>query len=325
MHNLVVCGATDAENPAHAELFSDFMGISMALRNLHPDIQGTFLSCFPLDKHFDVLEQRKPPITDTYFGCSGPDNKPLYTYSKNQWALRQDKWFEEVDKEELLARVFLWMLEKARCIERDDVVNMFFACQGTHEHDLEVGTRVFSTQDFAEVLQLFRADVQVNAVGRHCYSGCLVGAVVSTKQRGKNLFAGTGPDDTHWWGTVNSWSNRIRYFQFGQPFVQSLARVQLPGIPQQVLPPVTEENHDEFISEAILRSVGGTSAPTPPTASYLSPEQSYAISLIERLILMDYVDVNYDRDWTYRRRRNEFPTMDLSLHRNQKIIVKSML
>lgn len=64
MHNLVVCGATNHESNADGAMFVDFMGICLLLQHLQPEFTGAFLSCFPLEKHFDFLGSKSPPITD---------------------------------------------------------------------------------------------------------------------------------------------------------------------------------------------------------------------------------------------------------------------
>lgn len=64
VHNLVVCGATNPESNADGAMFVDFMGICLLLQHLQPEFTGTFLSCFPLEKYFDFLGFKSPPITD---------------------------------------------------------------------------------------------------------------------------------------------------------------------------------------------------------------------------------------------------------------------
>jgi hypothetical protein len=61
MHNLVVCSANN-KSPGDAAMFADFMGISMTLRNLQYNSNGTFISCFPLDEHFDHLGSLNPQL-----------------------------------------------------------------------------------------------------------------------------------------------------------------------------------------------------------------------------------------------------------------------
>lgn len=81
MHYLVVCGAFEADEDADAALFGDFMGLSRTLQTLHTSISGTFLSCFPLEEHFAILEKEKRPIKNVKFG-QDKDGNPLYIQQK---------------------------------------------------------------------------------------------------------------------------------------------------------------------------------------------------------------------------------------------------
>lgn len=54
-HNLVICGAT---NPGRGPIFGDFMTVCHAL--MGRGVYGDFISCFPIQDHFDWLQRKEP-------------------------------------------------------------------------------------------------------------------------------------------------------------------------------------------------------------------------------------------------------------------------
>ncbi|EEQ33428.1 hypothetical protein McanMca71_001415 [Microsporum canis] len=314
MYNFVVCGPYDAESAADAAMFSDFMGISMTLRYATQDAEGTYLSCFPLDELFDQLAMRNPPITDIKWGKFGPNRTPLYTYSKTQWVTRSDKWFEYVHPKDILEKVTTWIQYKAHGVAENDVVNIFFQTHGDVNGNVCLGTKRLTTSAVVDLISQFPRGCQVNVVGSHCYSGKLVNAIRASGQIARYAVAACGPEEKHFSAT-RSVSNRIRNFRFSQPFIQSLARVHLPWLPQQGSPQLTIAQYDNFLREAMRRmtltSFLGRQAET--YTSYLSPEIQASVTLLEELVLRDHVDVVFLRETAHRRRRLEWPTLDVRL------------
>ena len=312
MYHIIVCGATRPDSYADGAMFSDFMGIAMTLRHLNPEVNGTFLSCFPLDKHFDWLAKSKPPITDIKWGSFGPQKAPLFTYSKTKWSTRQEKWFEEVDPNDLIARVVSWIHEKGSTVTSGDCVNIFFQCHGLRKGGIALGKKVLESAELAQLFKLFPAGVQVNAIGSHCYSGKLVDAIRAVNLLDRYAVAACGPNQLSWTAR-RSVSNRCRNFRFSQPFIQSLSRMRLPGIKQENTPPITLENHENFMRDALRRVTPGAPDTTYYSHLRLSPEKEAALILLEELILYDKADVLYSREATHRRRRVEYPILGLAL------------
>lgn len=54
-HSVVICGVT---NPGRGPIFGDFITICHAL--MGRGVYGDFISCFPIDDHFDWLQREKP-------------------------------------------------------------------------------------------------------------------------------------------------------------------------------------------------------------------------------------------------------------------------
>lgn len=50
-----VFGTTEADSDAGTALFGDLLGLSMALQYPHSNVSGTFLNCFLLDEHLEIL------------------------------------------------------------------------------------------------------------------------------------------------------------------------------------------------------------------------------------------------------------------------------
>lgn len=313
MHNLVVCGAKNPNSLADGAMFSDFMGISMTLRNFQPDSNGTFLSYFPLDQHFDTLEARKPPITDIKWGRIGPNAQPMYTYSRAKWMTRQDKWFEFVDAGDLLTRIVKWMHDKAATAKPGDSVNLFFQCHGTPSGALCLGIMQFDKDEFTQILRLFGQDVRVNAVGSHCYSGQLVQAVSADGQLDRYISSACGPNELHY-AASRSVSNRHRNMRFSQYFVQSVAKPELLSQEEQPAQQTTVASHDQLMTDA-MRNITPTNIGAKPSTytSYLSPDKVAAFTLLEDLLVRENADVAYNRESNYRRKRTEWPCLDLTL------------
>lgn len=90
-HSVVICGAT---NPGRGPMFGDFITICHAL--MGRGVYGDFISCFPIDDHFDWLQRQEPKdrgdgstavsATDVYGGCL------TYTKEENDTCL---KWWHQ--------------------------------------------------------------------------------------------------------------------------------------------------------------------------------------------------------------------------------------
>ncbi|EGE06432.1 hypothetical protein TEQG_05436 [Trichophyton equinum CBS 127.97] len=315
MHNLVVCGAVDAQSPIDAAIFSDFMGISMTLELAAEGAEITALSCFPLDEHFNFLETRAPPITTIKWGILGTNQTPLFTYSKTQWVTRSNKWFEYVSPEDILRRVTAWIQDKAHSVAENDVVNIFFEAHGIMNGKICLGSKYLETSKVASLLSQFPTSCQVNVVGRHCYSGRFCNVIKADGQILRHAIADCGLGEAVHFAATRSVSNRIRYSRFSLPFVRSLAQVSFPWLPPKVHLPVPTAEHQTILREAIRRITPSLAqdCQAETYASSLLPEVRASVTLLEELVLRDHVDVMFLKQTVHRRRRSEWPTLDPQL------------
>ncbi|OAL64388.1 hypothetical protein A7C99_4458 [Trichophyton rubrum] len=323
MHNLVVCGAVDARSPIDAAIFSGFMGTSMTLEHAAEGVEITVLSCFPLGEHFNFLETKAPPITIIKWGVLGPSQTPLFTYSKTQWITRSNEWFEYVNPEDIFKRVIAWIQDKAHSVAENDVINIFFEAHGTMNGEICLGSKYLETSKVADLLSQFPTSCQANAVGRHCYYGRFRNVIKADGQIPRHAIADCGPVEAVHFAATRSVSNRIRMIHSSLPFVRSLAQVSFPWLPRQVHPPVPTAEHETTLREAIRRITPSLAreCQAETYASSLSPEIRASVALLEELVLRDHVDVMFLKQTVNRRRRSEWPTLDLQLMQQTRRVI----
>jgi hypothetical protein len=285
-------------------MFSDFMGISCTLRLFNEECRGTFLSCFPIEKYF-----QQTPYADIKFGMIGQAGTPLFTYSARKHSTREDKFFEQVPEDDLLRKLTLWIQEMAHKAKPGDVVNIFLQCHGGKEGQIFLGTKFMDSSVLAGLLETFISGVQVNCIGSHCYSGLLVDNIKATGSVHRYAISACGAGELAW-TTRRSVSNRCRGFRFAQPFVQSLAKCKLPTVHQTEAGPLTAERFNDFMKDALQR-VSSSGIPPQHVQTHLSSQQQTALILLEELVLRDQADVLNDPRLIHRRRRLEWPTLDL--------------
>ncbi|KAN0081960.1 hypothetical protein V8E54_003258 [Elaphomyces granulatus] len=299
IYALVVCGAKNPRRKADAAMFGDFMGTAMTMRLFHEECFGTYLSCFDLDGYF--AQGR----TDIKFGQFGPDKRPLFVYEARKHSTRQDNFFEQVDPADLRNRVVNAIIQLSHIVEEGDVVDIFFQCHGSRDGQLQLGDNLLPSETIANLLTIFSEKVQVNCVGSHCYSGILVNAIMATGTFHRYAISACSSEEMSWTAS-RSVSNRCRNFRFAQPFVQSLARCKLPLADQTEGGPLTLENHEDFLRQALRDSI-----PPQTIQTFLTNEKEASLIFLEELILRDQADVLHDPSSTHRRRRVEWPTLDL--------------
>lgn len=304
-YNLVVCGATFHEE---GFIFSDFMGFCMALRE--HGVGGDFLSCFPLEEHFMWLQnENSPPITTIKFGKLGPNNdKALYTYSRHQFVNRQ-YWWTQVAHHQLLEKVQNWISVKKQQAVAGDVVNIILEGHGTYKGEYCIGSRRIHPYAFRDLLSGFKDGVQVNAVSGACHSGQFIDAIKTSNQKNRYLSVACAGDEVAL-ATTRSLSNRVRNSRFSHAFVQSLARISLPGVTRRRIT-WRIQDHENFMREQLTRNL-------TPGSSIISPqfhasEPVNGITLVENLIFRDKADIVYDPSISSRRRRPEWPTTDIGI------------
>lgn len=304
MYSLVVCGANDDTDEADLAMFSDFMGISCTLGLFKEECKGTFLSCFPIEKYFAAN-----PHSDIKFGMIGQSGSPLFTYSARKHSTRSEHFFDQVPEKELLGEFTLWIQEVSHKAQPGDVINIFLQCHGGSKGEIYLGGKYMTSHNLAEILKAVRSGVQVNCIGSHCFSGLLVDHIKATGSMNRYAISACGPKELAW-ATRRSVSNRCRGFRFAQPFVQSLAKCKLPTVHQSAAGPLTADRFHDFMKDALQR-VGSGSLPAQHVQTYLSSEQETALILLEELVLRDQADVLNDPRSIHRRRRFEWPTLDL--------------
>ena len=93
-------------------------------------------------------------------------------------------------------------------------------------------------------------------------------------------------------------SNRIRNTRFSQAFVQSLAKLNLPGIPRRKgiwhL-----QDHESFVRAAMRNTTPGAPSSNP---QFYASEPLTGMTAVEELIFRDKVDIIYDLRISSRRR-----------------------
>lgn len=224
-YNLVVCGATSAENDGF--IFGDFLGYCEALRQ--KNVAGDFWPCFPLHNHFEWLAKLKTPITDIKFGKFGPDrDQALFAYTKFQFEHRES-WWEQIGQRVLKDQVLQWIMDKAAVAESGDVVNMIFCSHGSSGGGLSLGKYTLRPAAILDALGVFKEEVQVNLITNACYGSTFVGAMEARGQYYRYIQAAEGAQGLSY-ASSRSVSNRHRNMRFAQAVVMALARLDIPGI-----------------------------------------------------------------------------------------------
>lgn len=294
-YNLVICSTTSHED---GHLFSDFMGYCMALRE--HGVGGDFFSCFPIEEHFNYLRNEFNPSIDAIkFGELGPNgDKALYTYSRHAY-LNREYWWTQIAPNELSRRMLEWIADKQRDAEPGDVVNIFLEGRQTSNG---IGDSHIHTDVFRDLLSGFKDGVQANAISGTCYSGRFSDAIRCPS-------GDSGHSGRRYSGVAASRNvgNRIRISRFSQPFVQSLAKVNIPGVPRRRVTWRTPD-HEEVTRTLLQRYVAPNATVAEP--HFNSSENVSGMAVVEEMIFRDKKDVVYDPRVSARRRRVEWPTAD---------------
>lgn len=150
---------------------------------------------------------------------------------------------------------------------------------------------------FRDLLSGFRDGVLVNAVSGVCYPDRFIDVVKSSDQKDR-------------YRTVACYSpgNRTRNSRFSHAFVQSLARVSLPGVTRRCIAWGIQD-YEAFMREQLMRNLDLT----PGNLAVVSEEFIDGMTVVEDLIFRDKVDIAYDPRVSPRRRRIEWPTADTNI------------
>ncbi|KAL9114881.1 MAG: hypothetical protein Q9227_001124 [Pyrenula ochraceoflavens] len=299
MFVMVICGATLWHDDVNAAMFADFMAITMALKDISDKVLVNAYSCFQIEQYFQRWN-------DVKWGFDHND-QPFYKYTRAQYN-SETRFFTQIKPEDLYGLVEHKMKKLSSIAKAEDVVNIFFQCHGSHSGQIQLGKNLITAEEVNKLLQNFEKGVQVNLVGSHCYSGMLVD-VIKAEGASNRYAAGTAGPEEQAYTAKRTPSNRFRQMRATQPIIQSLAKIKLPHIEQTPSGPLTVKDHDAFLTEA-LRLSFGLFKPQKYT-SWLSEEKTAALELVENLIFRDQADVLYQPETIHRRRRVEWPSIDL--------------
>ncbi|KAL8830119.1 MAG: hypothetical protein Q9170_005879 [Blastenia crenularia] len=305
-HNLIVCGAS---GEADGLIFSDFMGYCLAFRA--KNVEGRFLSCFPVDEHFAWLERNHPKSTDIKFGkTTNKEKRAVASYSKDQYD-RGDHWWEQIPKDQLKDEIIKWISQKASVAVPGDVVYVIIECHGSGKSfTLMVGSNKLLPVELRNLIGKFKDGVQVNMISGACHSGAIVDAFEASGQKSRHVAAACSADEVA--TTYRSVSNRTRNSRFRQAFCQSLARIQLPGVPQQQQPPkITLGDHEQWMRTMTWRNISPKHANGKQSDTYTSYNEPDELSmLVQAMIFREKADIVFDPAVSASRRRVEYPTIN---------------
>lgn len=186
-HNLVICGAT---NPGCGQVFGDFLTVCHAL--MGRGIYGDFISCFPIEDHFDWLQREEPEdcvdgttavsATNAYGGC--------LAYTREEYDTCPKWWHQtgpfEVSRLSQLSRKLLcicwvekpadlvsqmaqeiwqWIAVKAKGAIPGDVVNIVVCGRGDPQRlGFYAGHHRIFPFDMDKMLGTFKQGVTVNVI-----------------------------------------------------------------------------------------------------------------------------------------------------------------
>lgn len=182
-----------------------------------------------------------------------------------------------------------------------DAVNIILEGHGTRFYGYSIGHRHLHPAVFRDRMSGFKDGVQVNAISGACYSGQFVDEVRASNQRDRYL-AVASPSDAKAFSATRSVSNRTRNSRLSQPFVQSLAKVNLPGVRRRRIT-WRIQNHEAFMVEQLTRNL--TPGGRPTALQFYASEPVSGLTVLEDLVYRDKIDVSYDPLEASRRRRIE--------------------
>ena len=305
--NLVVCGATNPTRDGF--IFGDFFGLCMAFKQ--KNVAGEFWSCFPLEEHFEELGKRDPPITDLKYGKFGPArDQALWTYTKFDFEHRE-RWWTQIGPKSLKDDLLRWIMEKAYQARSGDVVNIVLECHGAMGGAIRLGDHRLWPVDFIVALRAFRDEVHVNIITGACYGGMFVNAMRAEGQFYRYVQAAESTDSLAY-GQSRSVSRRTRNSRFSQAFCMSLAKMDFPGLSSSTSVGTNYRvlDHENFVKEQIIRNITPNYTATLPLSYFGDPANLQ--NIMRTMFFRDSVDILYNPAATHRRRRIEWPDMNLN-------------
>ncbi|KAF2809617.1 uncharacterized protein BDZ99DRAFT_520959 [Mytilinidion resinicola] len=299
---LVVCGATSETD---SWMWSDFMAYTVLLRGC--GINGTFLNCLDLDKIFGFLSHDNHK--DIRFGQVQGTDEPLLKYTRLRYTT-EPRWWEQVDPDDLMMRVWGWVVDVMKRAVPGDAVNIIVEAHGNELYGAKLGTKYLSKHQAGTLCNKFQKGVQVNFIVGACHSGIFTDIVRSQGQEPRYISSSTSAKGLAM-SFPRSVSNRVRNMKFAQAWVQSLARVTLPGLPDLPRQPSRSlAEHENFLRQMTYRSVSGS---MDDYQSYIAPND--LTQLVEEMVFREKIDFLYDPAVTSSRRRIEVPALDETIMR----------
>jgi hypothetical protein len=220
--------------------------------------------------------------------------------------MREPFW-EDVKPGELKARMLKEISTMAIKAKPGDVVNIIIECHGSTFGEMRIGSNSLSSWEFARALDAFSPGVQVNAINTACHSGLLVDTIQARNTQDRYIASACSRNEVTF-STPRSASGRHRGSRYEQAWVQSFAKLDIHGRPQEEdTAPKTLREHEEYIVNTIHRNF---SMPREQTPQYWTSSNIALDTAIEDMILRDKIDVLYDPRTTARRRRIEWPSLN---------------
>lgn len=213
--NLVICGATD---PDDGWLFADFLGFCKTMEK--QSHQNSFLSCFPLDKHWQTLEKFK--INNIKFGVYGEQREHLFKYERTQFDQCQPFWTQIAPKRMLHEILFSIGKHRRHC-RPGDILNIFIVCHGANGGwSLVFGHNHMPVADLTTLLGKFKTNVHVNVFSVACYSGRIAQQLENAAQNNRYVAAPCMDDLA--FAMTRCVSGRTRTGRFANALVESLMK-----------------------------------------------------------------------------------------------------
>ena len=214
LFNLIICGTP---KPDDGWLFADFLGFCKTIEK--QGHQNTFLSCFPLDVHWKILEESQ--INDIKFGIYGENREHIFKYERSQFEQCQPFWTQIAPKRMVHETIFCIGKHRKNC-QPGDIVNMFIVCHGTQGGALVLGPNFLQISELASLLGRFKMNVHVNVFSVACHSGWIAQQLESARQSNRYVAAPFWEDQA--FAMSRCVSGRLRTGRLANALVESLTK-----------------------------------------------------------------------------------------------------
>ncbi|KAF3940637.1 hypothetical protein ABW19_dt0210448 [Dactylella cylindrospora] len=291
---LVACGAT---NPQDGSVFSDFMGYCLCFREF--GVNGTFISCFPLEQCFADLKSRLGVDSIKF----GNEQEYLASYSRHEFALGESRWWRQVDMSGLKDEVVQWIQDASDTARPGDTVHIVFEGYGRFTGGHTLGDQILAPHELVTALENFRSGVAMNIILGGCYSGYFTDLVKASGRKGRFTEAAVITNSEPKGTAEPSGGKAIPGFP--KALVQYSSRPSLPDFKKMTLVGQHAETKATHIVPGYV--LDGTQTATP----YSGALKTEVLDMIIRRKL----DVSFNPSINSRMRRAEWPSFDERLLR----------